>query len=630
MCGLVGVLRRNRAPVPASVVARMARTLAHRGPDDEGAFNAPGIGLHHRRLSIIDLVTGHQPMTVGPATIVFNGEIYNYLELRDELIRRGQVFKTTSDTEVLLRGYLEWGKDVVCRLNGMFAFLIFDERTRTLLAARDHFGVKPLYWLATEDALIYTSEIKALLQWPGVCAQVDEAALQEYVTFQHTLDDATLFRGIRKLRPAHLQIVEVDTLAIHTERYWEPDFSIRRDWIEEQAIEALQALLVDSARLQVRSDVPVGAYLSGGLDSSTVATLAARQVSSGMPVFTGAFREGPEFDESAHAGTVADGISARAHVVYPTDTEFVDLLPRLAWHMDEPAAGPGLFPQYMVSHLAARHVKVCLGGQGGDELFGGYARYLVAYLEQALHASIAGDSDEGSDALSLEELREGLGALRQYRPMLRRFVAEGFLGEPPEHRYFRLLDRTEGMLEAYSADFRWRYSREAVFEHFRAVFDRPRTRSFLDRMTSFDLASSLPALLQVEDRVSMAVSLESRVPLLDYRFAELLASLPPRLKYRGGQLKYLFKRAVQPWLPPSVVQREDKMGFPVPLHLWAQGRTREFFHDILLSRECRERGLFDPAVVERLIARENAFGRSLWGLLQLELWHREFIDQPAN
>ena len=608
----------------------MARTLAHRGPDDEGAFNAPGIGLHHRRLSIIDLATGHQPMTVGPTTIVFNGEIYNYLELRDELVRQGQAFKTTSDTEVLLRGYLEWGKDVVRRLNGMFAFLIFDERTGTLLAARDHFGIKPLYWLATEDTLLYASEIKALLQWPGVRAQVDEAALQDYVTFQYTLDDATLFRGIRKLRPAHLQIVATYTLAIHTERYWEPDFSVRRDLTEEQATEELQSLLVDSVRLQMRSDVPVGAYLSGGLDSSTVATLAARQVSSGLPVFTGAFREGPEFDESAHAGTVADEIHARAHLVYPTDTEFVDLLPHLAWHMDEPAAGPGLFPQYMVSRLAARHVKVCLGGQGGDELFGGYARYLVAYLEQALRASIAGDSDEGPDALPLEELREGLGTLRQYRPMLQRFVAQGFLGEPPEHRYFRLLDRTEGMLEAYSADFRGRYAREAVFERFRMVFDRPKTRSFLDRMTAFDLASSLPALLQVEDRVSMAVSLESRVPLLDYRCADLLASLSPRLKYRGGQLKYLFKRAVRPWLPPSVVQREDKMGFPVPLHLWAQGPTREFFHEVLLSRACRERGLFDPAVVERLIARESAFGRSLWGLLQLELWHRAFIDQPTT
>ena len=630
MCGLAGVLRRGRAPVPADIVARMARTLAHRGPDDEGAFNAPGIGLHHKRLSIIDLATGHQPMTVERVTIVFNGEIYNYLELRAELVGRGQSFETLSDTEVLLRGYLEWGKDVVCRLNGMFAFLIFDERSRTLLAARDHFGIKPLYWSLVDDALIYASEIKALLQWPGVCPQVNAAALQEYVTFQHTLDDATLFRGIWKLRPAHLQIVAVDTLAIRAERYWEPDFSIRREWAEERAVEELRALLVDSARLQVRSDVPVGAYLSGGLDSSAVTTLAARQVSGGMAVFTGAFREGPEFDETAHAGAVADLIGARSHVVYPTETEFVDLLPRLVWHMDEPAAGPGLFPQYMVSRLAARHVKVCLGGQGGDELFGGYARYLVAYLEQALRASIVGDSAEGSDALPLEGLCEGLGTLKQYRPMLRRFVAEDFLGDAPERRYFRLLDRTEGMLEAYSADFRHGHSREAVFERFRAVFDRPKTRSFLDRMTAFDLASSLPALLQVEDRVSMAVSLESRVPLLDYRIAELLASLPPRLKYRGGRLKHLFKRAVQPWLPPSVVEREDKMGFPVPLHFWARGRTREFFHDMLLSRACRERGLFDPAVVERLIGQESAFGRSLWGLLQLELWHREFVDRPAK
>jgi asparagine synthase (glutamine-hydrolysing) len=512
----------------------------------------------------------------------------------------------------------------------MFAFLIFDQRSRTLLAARDHFGVKPLYWRLTSDELLYASEIKALLRWPGVRAQVDESALQDYVTFQHTLDDATLFQGVRKLPPAHLQVVSVDNLAVRTERYWEPDYSLRLDWTEQQAVERLRELLIDSARLQVRSDVPLGAYLSGGLDSSTIATLAAHQVDAGMPVFTGAFREGPEFDESRHARTVAESIGAQLHVVYPSEPEFADLLPRLAWHMDEPAAGPGLFPQYIVSRLAARHVKVCLGGQGGDELFGGYARYLVAYLEHALRASIDGRSDEGPDALPLEELREGLASLKQYRPMLRHFVADGFLHDSPERRYFRLLDRTEGTFGAYSAAFRQRYSGDSVFERFRAVFNRPATRSLLDRMTAFDLASSLPALLQVEDRVSMAVSLESRVPLLDYRIAELLASLPPRLKYRGGQLKHLFRQAVAPWLPQSVVVREDKMGFPVPLQHWAKGRTRDFLHDTLLSRASRERGLYDADVVEQLIGQPTVSGRTLWGLLQLELWHRQFIDQPTH
>jgi asparagine synthase (glutamine-hydrolysing) len=331
-----------------------------------------------------------------------------------------------------------------------------------------------------------------------------------------------------------------------------------------------------------------------------------------------------------HARSVAERISAEAHVLYPSEGEFVELLPKLVWHMDEPAAGPGLFPQYMVSRFASEHVKVCLGGQGGDELFGGYARYLVAYLEQAIRGSISGDVEGGADGLSLEDLRRGLGTLRQYGPMMRRFVAEGFLTDPPERRYFRLLDRTEGALDAYSAEFRGLYSRAGVFDRFRARFERAPTPSFLDRMTAFDLSSSLPALLQVEDRVSMAVSLESRVPLLDHRIADLFASLPPRLKYSGGRLKYLFKRAVAPWLPESVLMREDKMGFPVPLHLWARGRTGDFFKDVLLSRACRQRGLFDPAVVERLIGQEGVFGRVLWGLLQLELWHREFIDQPPR
>jgi len=628
MCGLVGVLRRNRAPVATEIVAMMAQSLSHRGPDDEGAFNAPGVGLHHKRLSIIDLATGHQPMTAEGATIVFNGEIYNYLELRADLVARGHTFETSSDTEVLLRGYLEWGKDVVRRLNGMFAFLIFDGRTRKLLAARDHFGVKPLYWLESDDALLYASEIKALLGWPGVRTRVNQSALEEYVTFQHTLDDDTLFAGVRKVRPAYLQIVDVDTLHIQDECYWKPEFSYRLDSSEDSAIEELRSLLADSARLQVRSDVPLGAYLSGGLDSSTVATLATQKLGSGMPVFVGAFREGSEFDESVHARTVADRIRAQAYVLYAEESDFLELLPRLVWHMDEPAAGPGLFPQYIVSRFASEKVKVCLGGQGGDELFGGYARYLVAYFEQALRASIVGDSNEGPDALPLQDLHLGLGMLRQYRPMMQRFVADGFLSDPPERRYFRLLDRTEGTLEVFSDDFRSLYAQEAVFDRFQGRFAQAQTSSFLDQMTAFDLSCSLPALLQVEDRVSMAVSLESRVPLLDHRIANLVASLPPRLKYSGGQLKYLLKRAVAPWLPESVLRREDKMGFPVPLHRWARGRTGEFMKDVLLSRACRERGLFDQSALERLVRNERAFSRVLWGLLQLELWHQEFIDRP--
>jgi asparagine synthase (glutamine-hydrolysing) len=627
MCGLVGVIRRGGGVIPPDVVARMAAAIAHRGPDDEGSFNAPGVAFHHRRLSIIDLATGHQPMSANGLTTVFNGEIYNYIELRDELIKRGHTFRTTSDTEVLLRGYLEWGPDVVKRLNGMFAFLIYDAPSRRVVAARDHFGVKPLYWSRVGDAIVYASEIKAILLWPGVVAERDDLALSEYITFQHTLEDLTLFRGIRKLLPAHLQVVDLDTLEVSTRQFWTPSAGQERQLSEAEAVDELRALLKDSARLQVRSDVPLGAYLSGGLDSSTVATLAAERVGSGMPVFTGAFREGPEFDESGHARTVAEQIRAKMFLVYPSANEFVDLLPRLAWHMDEPAAGPGLFPQYIVSRCAAQHVKVCLGGQGGDELFGGYARYLVANLDLSLAAEIHGSHDASP---RLSDLLDGLGSLRQYGPMIQRLFQAGFLKESPSERYFRLLDRTEGMLPAYSAAVRESLDQHKVLARFDKVFSQSTGRDHFDRLTAFDLATSMPALLQVEDRVSMAVSLESRVPLLDYRIADFLAGLPSALKYPGGKLKHLFKQAVSPWLPKSILQRQDKMGFPVPLHLWSRGGLRDFFADILLSQRCRQRGLFDTQVVERLIGEEAAFGRALWGLLQLELWHRVFIDGAAS
>ncbi len=609
----------------------MATAIAHRGPDDEGSFNAPGVAFHHRRLSIIDLATGRQPMSVDGVTTVFNGEIYNYLELREELAARGHSFRTTSDTEVLLRGYIEWGPDVVRRLNGMFAFLIHDARSCRVMAARDHFGVKPLYWTRVGDALVYASEIKAILLWPGVVAECDEVALQEYVTFQHTLEDLTLFRGICKLLPGHMQIVDLDDLRMASVRYWQPAARSAHPVSEAEAVEELRFLLKDAVRLQVRSDVPLGAYLSGGLDSSTVAALAAERIGTGMPVFTGAFREGPEFDESGYARIVAERLGAQLHLVYPRAEEFVALIPRLVWHMDEPAAGPGLFPQYVVSREAARHVKVCLGGQGGDELFGGYARYLVASLDFALSSAILADHSEDQRASPLlAELAAELGTLRQYGPMIRRLFQDGFLAESPTQRYFRLLDRTEGMLPAYSEEFRARIDRQSIVARFESVFHLSADREHFDRLTAFDLSASMPALLQVEDRVSMAVSLESRVPLLDYRIADFLGALPARIKYPGGRLKHLFREAVAPWLPGPILERQDKMGFPVPLHLWARSGLRDFLADVLLSQRCRQRGLFNPDVVQRLIGEETAYGRVLWGLLQLELWHQTFIDRPPS
>ncbi|MEP6571610.1 MAG: asparagine synthase (glutamine-hydrolyzing) [Gemmatimonadota bacterium] len=627
MCGIVGILNRNGQPVDSPLLAYMASALDHRGPDDEGQYIDGALGFHHKRLAIIDLTSGHQPMTSGRFTIAYNGEIYNYLELRDELIARGHEFHTTSDTEVILAMYEAFGPACVERMNGMFAFLLHDRVRGQLFAARDRFGIKPLYLYENRDVVLFASEIKALLRHPAVPAESDPEALRDYLTFQYVLGAGTMFRDIRKVLPGHYLLVDLGTGRLRSRQYWEPNFTIDPYHTEEYFVEQLRALLEDAVRLQLRSDVPVGTYLSGGLDSSIVTMLAARISGVGHDAFTGSFREGPEFDESDYARDIAAACGATMHEIIPTQQEFVALLPRLIYHMDEPVAGPGLFPQYIVSRYAARHVKVVLGGQGGDEVFGGYTRYLVAYFEQALKGAISENNEEAEHIVSLQSIVPNLPALREYVPMLRQFWRQGVF-EPMDQRYFRLVDRSGGALSLYTPAYRDSYKVEAIFERFSAVFNHPETKSYFNKMTHYDLVTGLPALLQVEDRVTMAVSLESRVPLLDHRLCDLLTSMPPRLKFQGGELKYALKRAVRPIVPPRIVDRRDKMGFPVPLHLWARGESRDFFGDLLLSRTCRERGIFEAAEIEKLMDYETAFSRRLWGLLNLELWHREFIDAP--
>jgi len=625
MCGFVGIVHIDPRPVERQVLARMAHALAHRGPDGEGSFVDGAVGFHHKRLAIIDLNTGRQPMTQNGVTVVFNGEIYNYVELRDGLIARGHRFETTSDTEVLLRMYLEHGESFVAKLNGMFAFLIYDGRTGQILAARDHFGIKPLYVFQNRDLILFGSEIKALLQHPAAKAEADFDGLRDYVTFQFVLGERTLFRNVRKLSPGHYEIFDIATGRTRSVKYWEPKFEIDSHHNEEYFATTLREILEDAIRMQLRSDVPVGAHLSGGMDSSLVTALAAERYPGRLKTFTGRFLEGPEYDESRYAKEAASFCGADWYDTVCTADEFIELLPTLIYHMDEPAAGPGLFPQYIVSRRASEHVKVVLGGQGGDEIFGGYARYLVAYLEQALKGAIFETAEEGKHVVSLRSIVPHLPSLKAYGPMIQQFWGKG-LFEPMDRRYFQLVDRSGGVLRLFSREFRSEYDSDEIFGRFQTVFNNPSTGSYYNKMTHFDMTSSLPALLQVEDRMSMAVSIESRVPLLDYRLVDLMTSMTPAMKFKGGELKYIMKKATRDLIPPKIRARKDKMGFPVPLHLWAKGPARDFFHDILLSPTARTRGLFNPKTVEQLMKKEAAFGRQLWGLVNMELWMREFID----
>lgn len=628
MCGIAGIVGRAAGSLPdTEALAAMLRAQAHRGPDGEGIHVSAPAALGHRRLAIIDLETGQQPMSNedGSLWITFNGEIYNYVELRQELARH-HTFRTRSDTEVILHLYEELGEQCLERLNGMFSFAIWDARQQRLFAARDRLGIKPFYWSLTPDALLFASEPKGLLASGMVQARAHPGHLEEYLTFQFCLGEATLFRDIQKLAPGHyLSFRPQRDSAPTIVPYWSLRFELDFDHTEEYFSRTLLDLMNDAVRLQLRSDVPVGAHCSGGMDSSSVVMLAARQFPGTFQTFTGAFREGPQYDESAYALQVAAAASAQAHLVHPTAGQFAESLPWLIYMMDEPAAGPGLFPQYCVSRLARDHVKVVLGGQGGDELFGGYARYLVAYLEQALKGAIYGEGNDSRYLVTWESIAPSLPLLRQYRPMLQRFWADGLFGDM-DRRYFRLVTRNEQGEGMYATDALAAGAGDRMFERFQAIFNEPSAKSYIDRMTNFDVKTLLPALLQVEDRTSMSVSLESRVPLLDHRIAELVMRMPPAMRFKGGDSKRILRESMSGVLPESVRQRNDKMGFPVPLAEWLKGPLRGFVHDIMLSQRARERGLYQTPRIEKLLRAESPFDRELWGALCLELWHRAFID----
>jgi asparagine synthase (glutamine-hydrolysing) len=629
MCGICGIVGpESTAPESQSLVREMMKSLAHRGPDDKGVAAGDNFIFGHQRLAIIDIQHGAQPMKSddGQITLVHNGEIYNYLELRQELTRKGIRFNTFSDTEVLLRLYEYYGFDCVNKLNGMFAFAVYDNRQQLFFAARDHFGVKPFYYVQLPDgSMIFASEIKALLQHPMVSAELAPESFYEYLTFQFCLGEKTLFKNIKKLEPAHFLVKKTKNSQIDISRYWKLSYEIDMNHTHTYFVEKMLLLLQDSIRGQLRSDVPVGGYLSGGLDSSTVITLASAQLGNEFRCFTGRFAEGPAFDESRYAKIVARENSCRYHEVVPKAQDFINLMPRLIYSMDEPAAGPGLFPQYLVSKLAKEKVTVVLGGQGGDEILGGYARYLVAYLEQCIKGSIFETQEEGQHIVTLGSIIPNLPLLREYAPLLKSFWKEG-LFDPMDARYFRLVNRSHGLENILHSDIWQNYDHDGIFENFQKIFNHPETKSYLNKMTYFDQQTLLPALLQVEDRVSMAVSLESRVPLIDPRIAQLVASMPPNIKFNGGQTKFILKTAMKSLLPKPILERKDKMGFPVPLKQWWNGPLKDFAADILLSNTCHERGIFNRRGLRRLIEVEGQYGRQIWAALCLELWHKIFID----
>lgn len=629
MCGLVGFISQDKSlSSRMPVLEEMMSRIAHRGPDGEGIHHVPRQALFgHKRLAIIDLEHGAQPMCSrdGRYTLAFNGEIYNYIELANYLRQQGVVLESSSDTEVLLQMLILRGPEALLDLNGMFAFLFHDNRENRWLAARDHFGIKPLYYAQVGSEFIFSSEIKAILAHPEIMPVCDEKSLQQYLAFQFCLDDRTLFKGIWKVRPGHY-IVGRGSRIENDFCYWNTNYQVdyyhTEDWFKEE----LRYLLNDSMRLQIRSDVAIGSYLSGGIDSSLVSALASKHLDVPMPLFHGRFSEGPQYDESRYARALAEYAGGIYNEVVPSASEFADNLPKLIYALDEPLAGPGVFPQFATSRLAAEHVTVVLGGQGGDEIFGGYARYLIGYLEQALKGAILETQEEGRHLVTLESIVPNLPLLKEYTPLLRQFWSKG-LFEEMDARYFHLIDRSEGINHLLHPEIRSRFNRKELFSDFQYIFNTPDTRSYINKMTHFDQKTLLPALLQIEDRVSMAVSIESRVPLLDRRIVDLVTTMPPPLKFQGGRTKHILKKSIQGLVPDMILERKDKMGFPVPLQEWMRGGVvRDFVADVLLSRKSIQRGIFSENALRGMIDHQGVGGRQLWGALCLELWYQTFID----
>jgi asparagine synthase (glutamine-hydrolysing) len=615
MCGIAGIVALDGRKPELHELDSMASALVHRGPDSGGTLLGAQVGLTMRRLSIIDVETGTQPLANEDRSIwtVFNGEIYNHAELRHELERRGHTFRTRSDTEVLVHLYEELGPRCVEPLRGMFAFAIWDERERTLLLARDRLGIKPLFYTRVDGRLAFASELKALLALPGIPREIDHAALDNYFAQMSTPSSQSILAGIRKLEPGHV-LLSSPARALRTYRYWRFEPAPDRSRSESYFVERLRELLEESVRLHMVSDVPVGAFLSGGLDSSAVVATMARLAPRSLQTFSVGFRESA-YDESRHARELARRVGAEHHELV-LEPDVFGILDEVAWHLDEPFGDVSALPTFVLSRLAAEHVKVVLSGDGGDELFGGYERYLVERRERRYE-------------LVPRTIRRAIGAVATRLPQGTR--GRGFLRHLALDYPHRYLDATTLFRREDRQRLLGQPAGAAPPE--RLEFLRRSRQHWLTSLQALDLHFYLPLdILTKVDRMSMAHSLEARVPLLDHRLVEFAASVPPQLNVRGGTTKYLFRRAIEGLVPPDVLRR-PKHGFAVPLERWLRGGLTSCTDEILLGDSTRRRGILDPAFVTQVVARHRRgqeLDLHLWSMISFELWCRVFLDRAAS
>ena len=632
MCGIAGII--NKAGNPEenllSNLTVMSRLIEHRGPDGDGIWcrHNKSVGLAHRRLSIIDISEkASQPMVREKNyAITYNGEIYNHIELRNSL-KDYWNFQSESDTECILAAYSRYGDKCLDHLRGMFAFSLWDESKQRLFCARDRFGIKPFYYCVIDGVFRFASEAKALVPFLKDI-ETSSSALAEYLTFQYTIGDKTLFKGIRQLLPGHYLVVENNDVKIR--RYWDVCYEIDSEHSTKYFSQKLYELVNESLSFHLRSDVPIGSYVSGGVDSSLIHILANQNNNSNPLGFHGRFTNSPpEYDESIYAKAASKHSEGVLNIIDIDSTCFKENIRDVIYHLDFPVAGPGAFPQYMVSKLAAESVKVVLGGQGGDELFGGYARYLIAYLEQCLNAAIDGKYKNGNYVVTIESIIPNLGILREYKPLLKEFWSKG-LFESMDNRYFRLIDRSTDM----NSEILWdELNFSQVKNDFKKIFNNPnnvKKEAYFDKMTHYDLKCLLPALLQVEDRMSMAHGVESRVPFLDHRLVEFAATIPANVKFRNGSMKPMLKGVFNRELPEEIINRRDKMGFPVPLTEWVKTGLSDYISDVFQMMAEKDRPYLNSDAINNNYVGGKPFSRKTWGLLSLELWYQAFHDQAQK
>lgn len=628
MCGIHGIYRLDGQRVESAHLTLMGNVTQHRGPDDEGQYIAGPCGIAMRRLSIIDLAGGHQPLSNADGTIwlVCNGEIYNYRELRAELQAKGVQFKTGSDSEVLLHLYAVEGDEFIHRLNGMFDFALWDARRERLLIGRDRLGVKPLYVMQDEHRLAFATEAKALLALPGAKAELNRDALAGYLHLGYVAAPQTMFKGIRKLPPATLLAIENGQ--IREWRYWRMSPKIDRVTTEAQWVEKIRHQLEESVRMQMVSDVPIGAFLSGGVDSSAVVAYMARHSEQPINTYAIGFEGGEAeklYNELPFARRVAD-LFATNHREIVVKPDVVGLLPGLLWHMDEPIADTAFITTYLVSQFARQDVKVILSGVGGDELFAGYRRYMgghYAQRYQALPGWLRGAIRGGVSRLPADRH----SGLLNYLRLAKGFVASAEEGADGRYRsYLQVLAREQvaGLL----------LQPHGGADALDLAFAASGGEDELNRLFAVDVETQLPDdLLMLTDKMSMAVSLECRVPLLDHELVELAAQIPAELKLRDGRLKHLLKTALSDLLPDDILHRK-KRGFGTPMGAWLKRELAPLLQRLLAPEVVRARGLFRPEVVSALVA-DHAAQRidgtdALLSLMNLEIWSRLYLDGRAS